>query len=84
MASTHYIRERSRRATEHGKKMATERWRLDRERRNKLAAMEPINYPGRIVRRIIVITNEVEVREAILYDTDSWREARRKLNRVMQ
>lgn len=63
--------------------MARERWRRENERRERLAAMNPIQYPGRIVRRIIVITNECEAKEAIFYDTDSHRDARRKLNRVL-
>lgn len=63
--------------------MAAERWRRDRQRRDKLASMNPLQYPGRIVRRVIVITNEIEVREVVLYDTDSYRDARRKLKQVM-
>ena len=58
---------------------AAERWRRDRDRREKLAALSPIQYPGRIIRRIIVIEREVEVHETIIYDTDSIRDARRKL-----
>lgn len=71
------------RASEHGKKMAAERWRLDKEHRDKLSLLNPIQYPGKILRRIIVIDNEVNVKEAIMYDTDSMREARRKLKQVL-
>ena len=83
MASTHYIREMARRARERSKLMNSARWKRDRERRDKLAAMEPLNYPGTIVRRIIVIDRESEVREAVLFDTDSIRDARRKLRAVL-
>ena len=83
MASTYYIRERNRIASERGKRMAKERWRRDRERRDKLAAMNPIQYPGRIVRRIIVIDHETQVREAIIYDNDSIRDAHRKMSAVV-
>jgi len=70
MASAYYDKAAAKRRSDRGKRMAAERWRRDRERRDKLAMMEPINYPSRIVRRIIVITGEVEVREAILYEFD--------------
>lgn len=54
------------------------RWELDRARRNALAAKDPINTGLVIRRRIIVIDNEITAREAVIYETDSVREARRK------
>ena len=83
MASTYYIRKCAKAASERGKRMAAERWKRDRERRDRLAAMNPLQYPGRILRRVIVIDRETEVREAIFYDTDSLRDAQRKLRRVL-
>ena len=83
MASTHYIRECSRRASERGKRMAAERWRRDREQRDLWASIAPERMPAKIVRRIIVIDSEVIVREAVMYDTDSMRDARRKLRQVL-
>ena len=59
--------------------MAAARWRLDRERRDKLAAVAAEQYPNRIVRRIVVIEEERWVREVVIFAWDSWREARRKM-----
>lgn len=84
MASTHYSRQMDLAASARGKRMAAERWQRDRERRDKLAALNPLQYPGLIVRRIIVIEHEITVREAIFYDIDSDREARRKFKEVHQ
>jgi hypothetical protein len=63
--------------------MATERWRRDKAQRDLWASMAPERMPAKIVRRIIVIDGETEVREAVLYDTDSIRDARRKLRQVL-
>ena len=68
--------------TRRAKAGAAERWKRDRERREKLAAMNPLQWPGRIVLRVIVIRNEVNAQEAVCFDTDSLREVRRKLRRV--
>ena len=80
---TRYQRARMKSASARGRAMARERWRQDRERRAKLAALAPLQFPGRIVRRVIVIDREVTAREAIIYDTDSWQDARRKLRAVL-
>ena len=40
--------------------------------------------PAKIVRRIIVIDGETTVREECFYDTDSYRDARRKLADVLR
>ena len=66
-----------------GRKMARARWRLDRQRRDQLAALSPERYPGRILRRIVVIDDERTVREVILRESDSDREARRKIKWVL-
>jgi len=63
--------------------MAAARWVKDRERRNRRAAVTAEQYPQEIVRRIIVIDREREVREAVIFSWDSGREARRKLRAVM-
>lgn len=52
---------------------------VQRARREAIAAMDPIKFEGRIVRRIIVIENENTVKEAVIYDFDSYRWAKRKL-----
>lgn len=59
--------------------MATRRWELDRARRDALATKDPAFTGLRIVRRIIVIEREGSAREAVIYETDSARSARRKL-----
>lgn len=73
-----FSRRKQKAASERGKRMAARRWELDRQQRAALAAMSPEKFTGRIVRRIVVITNETKVREAIIYDFDSARSARRK------
>jgi hypothetical protein len=47
------------------------------------ASIAPERMPAKIIRRIIVIDRETEVREVVMYDTDSLRDARRKLRRVL-
>lgn len=63
--------------------MAKRRWQLDRQRRDKLAALTADQCPNAIVRRIIVIDQERTVREATIWAWDSNREARRKLRAVL-
>ncbi len=63
--------------------MAAARWALDHERRNQLAKLTAEQYPNRIVRRIIVIDDEKDAREAVIFQWDSAREARRKLRQVL-
>ena len=62
--------------------MNAARWAAERRRREALAALDPVRGM-RIVRRVVVIDHEREVREAVLYDGDSAREARRKLRGVL-
>ena len=47
--------------------MAAVRWAKDRARRSELAKLTAEQYPNRIVRRIIVIDGEKEVREAVIH-----------------
>ena len=64
--------------------MAKRRWEMDRERRNRLAKVTAEMYPNRIVRRIIVIDEEKDAREVVIFQWDSEREARRKLRKVLK
>jgi hypothetical protein len=68
--------------TRRAKAGAAEKWRRDRERRDKLAALSPLQHPGKIVLRVVVIRHESTVKEAIVFDTDSVRDCRRKLREV--
>ena len=63
--------------------MAAERWRRDKAQRELWASVAPERMPAKIIRRIIVIDGETDVREAVFYDTDSLRDARRKLRDVL-
>jgi len=58
--------------------MAARRWALDRQRRQRLAALRTDQYPNAIVKRIVVIWHERVVRETTIRTWDSVREARRK------
>lgn len=70
-------------ASVRGRKMAAARWARDRERRRRLAEVTAEQYPERIVRRIIVIDQEKDAREAVIFKWDSEREARRKIRQVL-
>jgi len=63
--------------------MANARWKMDRKRRDDLAAKDPVFTGLRISRRIIVIYGEKEVKEATIYESDSRRSASRKIREVM-
>ena len=65
--------------TRRAKAGARERWRRDAERRAALAALDSLRHPGSIVLRVVSIRNEVEVKEVVIFDLDSEREARRKI-----
>lgn len=78
-----YSTRRRKSASERGKRMAQRRWELDRIRRDRLAALDPIKFEGHILRRIVVIDNEKTVREAVIYDFDGYRSAKRKINGVL-
>ena len=72
-----------RRKSEIARIRANRRWELDRKRRSDLAAKDPAFTGLRIIRRIVVIEGESTVREAVIYNIDSLRSARQKLNRVL-
>lgn len=75
---------RFREASARGKKMAAARWRKDRERRAALQAQaerDPLRAPGKILQRVVVITQEQRVQEIIRRDTTSqraWARAKRQ------
>ena len=71
-------------ASERGKRMSAARWSNDRARREALALVMAEQDPNRIVRRIIVIDNERDAREAVIFAWDSFREAKRKLLKVLR
>lgn len=64
--------------------MAKVRWTRDRARRDRLAALTAEQYPQRIRRRIVVIDDEVRVRETVIWTWDSGREWRRKERAALQ
>jgi len=63
---------------------ANARWTKDRAMRDRLAAMEPSRFLGRIVRRVIVIDNETTAREIVLYDFDNYTDRKRKMKTVKE
>ena len=76
MHSESYVTQKIRRKREKAQRMAAARWKLDRERRDALAAQSeyPLSLPGRIIQRVIVITNGVDATEIIRRDNTSQRE----------
>jgi hypothetical protein len=71
-------------ASERGKRMAAARWKIDAERRDRLAELDPIKFTGKIVRRVIVIDAETTVKEAVIFDFDSFRSALRKTRSILK
>lgn len=63
--------------------MAKARWERERAQRDKMAMLTAEQFPSRIVRRIVVIDNEITVRETTIWSFDSARSARRKLREVL-
>ena len=84
MASPHYDMAAEKRRHDLSLRMNKARWDAERIRRNKLADMEPIQHPGKIVLRVVVIRNGSDVQECVVFDNDSDRDARLKLKKVMQ
>lgn len=78
-----YLTKKRRAAAERARLRARRRWELDRQRRDALAGTAPELLINRIVRRIVVIDHEQHVREAVIYEFDSMREARRKQRQVL-
>ena len=73
-----YFRSKRKATSERNRLRANHRWALDRAKREAIARIEPVVI-GRIIRRIVEIRHEAEVREVVIYDFDSARSARRKL-----
>ena len=70
------------RASERGRRMANQRWKLDRERRDALAALDttdPLRAPGQIVRRLIIIDADQVAHELIIRDYHRTRAINRLL-----
>jgi hypothetical protein len=68
---------RIREASARGKRMANSRWEKHRKRTRemeRLANLDPLRVPGRIVQRVVVIVQESRVIEIIRRDTTSQRE----------
>lgn len=58
------------------------RWQRDRERRNRLDTLDPIQVGGKVVRRIVVIENESKVKERCFYEFDRGSDYERKLKEL--
>jgi len=78
-----YWTRRKQAASERGRARAKRRWELDAQRRARRAAMAPIKFTGRIVKRIIIIEEEVRAKEITIYDFDTFRDMKRKLRSVL-
>ena len=66
-----------REASARGKRMAESRWKKHRERTReleRLANIDPLRMPGKIIQRVVVIRNESKVTEIIRRDTTSQRQ----------
>ena len=63
--------------------MANARWKRERAERDRVAALTAEQYPSRIVRRIIVIDNERDVREVTIWNWESGRDWKRKERKVL-
>lgn len=83
MSESFYIRRKIKVASERGKRMANARWKMERERRDKIASLEAEKYPSKIVRRIVVIDNEKTVREATFWSFESRRSWMRKQRKIL-
>ena len=77
-----YVTRKIKAARERGRRRARARWDRDRAVRARLAAMEPAQFGGRIVRRIVVIDGEVSAREICFFDFDTYSDRRRKIREV--
>jgi alkyl hydroperoxide reductase subunit AhpC len=63
--------------------MAKARWTKDRAERNRQALLMAEQFPSRIVRRIVVIDDERDVREVTIWNWESGRDWKRKERRVL-
>ena len=69
-------------ARERGRRLANIRWDKERAMRDRIAAIEPANFCGEIVRRVVVIDREKTAREIVFYTFDTYSDRRRKLRDV--
>ena len=69
--------------SDRGRRLANLRWAKDRAERERLAALTAEHFPRRIVRRIVVIDNERDVREVTLWNWESARAWKRKERKVL-
>lgn len=74
-----FSRRKQKAASDRGKRMAKARWAKEASRRTRLAELTADQYPSKIVRRIIVIENERDVKEATIWSFDSARSSSRKV-----
>ena len=74
-----YLTKKIKAATDRARHRANIRWQRDREQRAALAAMDPVRFDGRVVRRIVVIDRETTAREIVFYDFDRYSDRKRKL-----
>lgn len=64
-------------ARERGRKLANTRWERDRQRREALAAIDPVRF--NVVKRIVVIDRETTAREIVFFEHDRYSDRKRKL-----
>lgn len=72
------------RLREQGRKAAYVRWSRERDRQDKLDALDPVRVGGRVVRRIVVIDHETRVLERTFYEFDRACDWSRKLREVVK
>lgn len=77
-----YKRRLAKRASERGKRMAKARWVKFHAQRDRMDALDPVRL-GRIKRRIVVIDDEVRIKERTFYKFDRPCDWKRKLREVL-
>ena len=78
-----YSRRLAKAASERGKRMAKARWKREHSERERIAQLSADQYPSRIAERIVVIRNETEVYETVIWNWESHRSAMRKRRKVL-
>lgn len=78
MTKNYDLARKIKRLSELGRQKANARWKKDRERRDKMAALTAEKYQSRIARRIIVIDDESRVKEVVIWNFESAHSVRRK------
>jgi len=84
MSESYRIRNKVKALRERGRKMAIRRWQIDRQMRNRIAALNADQFPARIVRRIVVIDDEKHVKEATFWNWESRRDRQRKMRNILR